>query len=143
MDAVDELLAESDFVVIACGLGRETRGLIDERRLGLMRPAAVLVNVSRGAIVDEGALYSALRDRRIGGAIIDTWYRYPSADDPEPRPSRFPFHELPNLFMTPHSSAWTTGMIDRRWGAICANVDRVARGLEPVNIVHRVPGRAG
>jgi len=143
MDGIDQLLAESDFVVIACGLGPQTHNLIDERRFRLMQQSAVLINISRGAIVDEAALYSALRDRVIRGAVIDTWYRYPTADDPKPRPSRFPFHELPNLIMTPHSAAWTTGMIERRWSAIVANVERVARGLTPANIVYRAPELAG
>jgi len=138
LDAVDQLLAESDFVVIACGLGPETRGLFDERRFRSMRPTGVLINVSRGAIVDEAALYDALRYRIIGGAIIDTWYRYPTPAEPDVRPSRFPFHELPNVFMTPHSSAWTKGMIERRWTTIVTNVESVAAGREPVNIVHRV-----
>jgi phosphoglycerate dehydrogenase-like enzyme len=136
---VDRLLGESDFVVIAAGLGPETKGLIDERRFRLMRPRGVLINVSRGAIVDEAALYAAARDRTIAGAVIDTWYRYPTASDPAPRPSQFPFHELPNVLMTPHSSAWTTGMIERRWSTIVANVERVASGQPPVNVVYRVP----
>jgi phosphoglycerate dehydrogenase-like enzyme len=141
MDRVDRLLEESDFVVIACGLGPETLGLIDAARFGRMKPTGVLINVSRGAIVDEEALYRALRDGAIGGAVIDTWYRYPSPGDPAPRPSRFPFHELSNLIMTPHSSAWTTAMIDRRWRSIADNVDRFFTGQPLHHVVHRVPGR--
>jgi phosphoglycerate dehydrogenase-like enzyme len=140
LDAVDRLLGESDFVVIACGLGPETANLIDARGFGLMKPTAVLINVSRGAIVDEAALYHALRSEAIGGAVIDTWYRYPTPDDPAPRPSRFPFHELGNLLMTPHSSAWTAEMIERRWTSITDNVDRFFTGRQVHHVVHRVPG---
>jgi phosphoglycerate dehydrogenase-like enzyme len=139
LGAVDQLLAESDFVVIASGLGPETSGLLDRSHLARMKPTGVLVNVSRGAIVDEEALYRALEGGAIGGAVIDTWYRYPTPAEPEVRPSRFPFHELPNVHMTPHSAAWTAGMIDRRWTMIAENIDRVARGEAPVNVVYRAP----
>jgi phosphoglycerate dehydrogenase-like enzyme len=140
MDQVDRLLEESDFVVIACGLGPETERLMDAARLGRMKPTGVVINVSRGAIVDEEALYRALRDRTIGGAVIDTWYQYPSPGDPAPRPSRLPFHELSNLIMTPHSSAWTAPMIERRWRSITDNVDRFFTGQPLHHVVHRVPG---
>jgi phosphoglycerate dehydrogenase-like enzyme len=140
MGRVDQLLLESDFVVVACGLGPETLGLIDAGRFRRMKANAVLINVARGAIVEEEALYTALRERTIAGAIIDTWYRYPTADDPAPRPSRFPFHELPNCIMTPHSSAWTKEMIERRWSSICDNVDRYFTGRPLHHVVHRVSG---
>ena len=134
---VDRLVAESDFVVVACGLGPETDRLIDARRLSIMKPTGVLINVSRGAIVDEEALFRALERRTIGGAVIDTWYQYPTSEDPSPRPSRFPFHELSNLLMTPHSSAWTKEMIERRWTSIAGNVDRFFRGEPILNVVWR------
>jgi phosphoglycerate dehydrogenase-like enzyme len=73
-ERLDELMAVSDFVVIACDLNAETRGLIDARRLGLMKPTAVIINVARGKVIDEAALYAALKARRIGGAVIDVWY---------------------------------------------------------------------
>jgi phosphoglycerate dehydrogenase-like enzyme len=139
LDQVDRLLAESDFVIVATGLGPKTLGLLDAERLARMKPTGVLINVSRGAIVDEEALYRALRDRIIGGAVIDTWYRYPTPDDPAPRPSAFPFHELPNLLMTPHSSAWTKEMLERRWRSITDNVDRFFTGRPLHHVVHVRP----
>jgi phosphoglycerate dehydrogenase-like enzyme len=139
MDRLEDLLRESDFVVVCCGLGPDTANLIDATRFRQMRSHAMLINVARGAIVNEEALYQALRDQTIAGAAIDTWYHYPTVDDPAPRPSRFPFHELPNLYMTPHSSAWTTGMIERRWTTIADNIGKVLRGEAPVNIVYRAP----
>src|SRR5258708_1325734 len=81
--------------------GSETEGLIDARLLALMKPSAFLVNIARGAILDEDAVYAALRDRVIGGAALDVWWQYPSATEPERRPSRHPFHGLPNVIMTP------------------------------------------
>jgi phosphoglycerate dehydrogenase-like enzyme len=93
-----------------------------------MKRTAVIINVARGPIIDEQALYDALRDRTIGGAVIDAWSQYPSGDDLTLPPSSLPFHELPNLIMTPHSAVWTRGMIERRWSSIAANVDAIARG---------------
>jgi phosphoglycerate dehydrogenase-like enzyme len=138
-EGLDELLSRSDFVVVCCALTPETRGLLDRARLGRMKATGVVINVSRGPIVDEDALFEALRSRTIGGAIIDAWYRYPSRDDLSARPSRHPFHELDNVYMTPHSSAWTLGMIERRWATIAANLDRFRRGEAVENVVHRVP----
>lgn len=128
---IDAFLAECDFVVVAAALAPETERLIDAQRFAAMKRSAVLVNVGRGAIVDEDALYVALKDKRIRGATLDVWYAYPSKDDLKVAPSRHPFRELDNVWMTPHTSAWTTGMVDRRWSEIAENLDRLARG-EPL-----------
>lgn len=132
-----EFLARSDFVVVACALTPETDGLLDEAALARMKPTGVIINVSRGPIVAEEALFRALDRGTIGGAVIDAWYRYPTRDDLTVRPSRFPFHDLPNVYMTPHSSAWTLGMIERRWAEIADNLSRFARGEPLRNVVHR------
>jgi phosphoglycerate dehydrogenase-like enzyme len=134
---LDLFLGCSDFVVVCCSLTPETNGLLDRDRLGRMKPTAVLINVSRGPIVDEDALFEALRARTIGGAVIDAWYRYPSRGDLTVRPSRHPFHQLDNVYMTPHSSAWTLGMIERRWATIAGNLDRFCRGEPLDNVVYR------
>ena len=125
MSALEARLPECDFIVIACPLNAETRGLIDRRRLGLMKRSAVLIDVARGDVVAEDALYEALRDRVIAGAVIDTWYVYPAAGEPDPYPSRRPFHELPNVIMTPHASGWTD-KVDRRWRVMADNLERLA-----------------
>jgi phosphoglycerate dehydrogenase-like enzyme len=132
---LDRMLPLCDVVVIAAGLGPETRGLIDARRFGLMKPSALLVNIGRALIVDEQSLYNALRDNRIGGAAIDVWWRYPTAAEPNARPSRFPFQELPNVLMTPHCSSATDGARDRRLSVIAGNLDRYARGAALTNVV--------
>jgi phosphoglycerate dehydrogenase-like enzyme len=132
---LDRMLPECDVLVIAAALAPETSGLIDARRIALMKPSALLINIGRGAIVDEEALYVALRDGRLGGAAIDVWWRYPTAAEPHPRPSRFPFHDLPNLLMTPHSSSFTEGTAERRYSGIVTNIDRLSRGEPPVNVV--------
>ena len=132
---LDRMLAESDIVVLSCALTPETRGLIDARRLAAMKPGAFLINLARGPVADEDALYRALRDGVIGGAALDTWWRYPSADEPEPRPSRHPFHELPNVVMTPHCSPWTAGTVERRSRDVARNIDRFVRGEPLENVV--------
>ncbi|MGH8686910.1 MAG: 2-hydroxyacid dehydrogenase [Burkholderiales bacterium] len=126
---IDAFLAECDFVVVAAALAPETERLVDARRFAAMKRSAVLVNVGRGAIVDEDALYAALKDKRIRGATLDVWYAYPSKDNLAVAPSKHPFRELDNVWMTPHTSAWTTGMVERRWSEIADNLDRLARGV--------------
>ena len=135
LSELDRMLPQCDVVVIAAGLGPETRGLIDASRLGLMKPSALLINIGRAAIADEAALYAALRDKTIGGAAIDVWWRYPNANEPNARPSNFPFHELPNVLMTPHCSSATDGARDRRLSGIARNIDRFVRGEALANIV--------
>ncbi|MEC9347331.1 MAG: 2-hydroxyacid dehydrogenase [Pseudomonadota bacterium] len=134
---LDRLMAESDYVLVCCPLSEETRGLIDARRLALMKPSAVLINVARGLVVEEEALYRALVDKRIGGAVIDVWYNYPTVEDRNPSPMNFPFRDLENTILSPHNSGWTQEQIDRRWRFVCANLDRLARGEALQNIVYR------
>lgn len=136
LDAWEALLERSDFLVVTAPLDASTRGFVDAAALARMKPSAVLVNVARGAIVDEHALYAALRERRIGGAIIDTWYQYPAQGVRSGvAPSVLPFHELDNVIMSPHASGWTHALLPRRNGAMAAHLDRFARGEPPVNVV--------
>jgi phosphoglycerate dehydrogenase-like enzyme len=128
------LLRAADYLAVTLELSHETRGLLGERELGLMKPTAVLVNVARAEILDETALYRALADGTIGGAILDVWYRYPSSSAPA-FPSRLPFHELPNVLMTPHISGWTEGTLDARARLIAENIRRAERGEPPENLI--------
>ena len=100
-----------------------------------MKPTAYLINIARGQVIDEDAIYAALRDNRIGGAALDVWWQYPTADDPNRRGSRHPFHELPNVIVTPHNSGWTGGMVRRRWDEIADNISRFTRGDTLINLV--------
>ncbi len=135
-DQLDATLPKLDYIVVAAALGPETEGLIGRAQFAKMKSSAVILNVGRGAIIEEGALFDALKSKRIRGATIDVWYgHYPSKDNPRVPPGKYPFHELDNLYMTPHTSGWTTGMIDRRWTGIAENLDRLARG-EP--LLHRL-----
>src|SRR5207237_4073359 len=93
--ALDEMLPLCDTVAICTAFGPETERLIDARRFGLMKRSVFLVNIARGAIVDEDALYAALRDGTIGGAAIGVWWQYPDAGGPERRGARYPLHAVP------------------------------------------------
>jgi phosphoglycerate dehydrogenase-like enzyme len=134
--ALDEVLRRSDYLAITLSLTEATRGLIGQRELGLLKPSAILVNVARADLVDEEALYRALVEGTIAGAALDVWYRYPTGADPAP-PSRLPFHELPNVLMTPHVSGWTEGMLAARAQVIAENIERTARGEPPLNLIAR------
>lgn len=134
---LDRMLPLCDTVLIACALAPETKGLIDGRRLALMKPGALLINIARAAIVDEDALYAALKDGKLGGAALDVWWQYPTPAEPKRRPSRRPFHELPNVLITPHSSSSSGATADRRWSMLAANLDRCARGEPLENVVFK------
>jgi phosphoglycerate dehydrogenase-like enzyme len=114
--AVDAVVSRSDALVICCELSAQTRGLIDARRFGLMKKHALIVNIARGPIIDEDALYEALKERTIDGAALDVWYEYPHERGQRVRPSRLPFSELDNVIMTPHCSGWTEGHRRRKLG---------------------------
>ncbi len=133
LDRLAGMAAGVDILLNTLPLTEETRSLIGAEVLGALSSRAVVMNVGRGAVIDEKALYEALRDRRIAGAIIDTWYVYPDAANPAPLPATLPFHDLPNVVMTPHMSGWTRGTIDRRRAYMAENVTRLARGAPLLN----------
>jgi phosphoglycerate dehydrogenase-like enzyme len=135
------VLEAADFVVIACPLNDATRGLIGRAEFAHMKPEAVLINVARGPIVDEDALYEALANRAIRGAVLDVWYRYPEPGDAAVRPSRHPFHHLDNVVMTPHCSGWTEGLMERRFAVIIDNIQRLRDGRALLNQVHPAPAK--
>ena len=132
---LDRMLPECDAVAICTALGPETTGLIDAHRLALMKPTAFLINIARGQVIEEDPLYAALRDGRLGGAALDVWWQYPTAAEPQRRGSGHPFHELPNVIVTPHNSGWTSGMVRRRWDEIADNIRRFAAGEPLTNVV--------
>jgi phosphoglycerate dehydrogenase-like enzyme len=99
-----------------------------------MKPTALLINIGRAAIVDEEALYAALRDRPTRRRRARCLVAALEPDHPDRSGSRFPFHELPTVLMTPHCSGFTEGTADRRWGDLAANLDRYMRGEERCTI---------
>ncbi len=137
-EAREAVLRQSDFVLISTPLGPATEGLIGEHELSLMKPTAYIINPARGHIIDEAALYNALKNRTIAGAAIDTWYRYPESPTDAPRASDHPFWELDNIIMTPHHSGATHGTGARRSQTVADNLDRLSRGEPLINVVAEI-----
>ncbi len=137
------LMGEADFVVLACDLNAQTRGMIDAAALAAMKPGGVLINVARGAVVVEDALWAALSEGRIGGAVIDVWWNYREGEEPEPWPANHPFERLDNVIVSAHESASTPEMLERRWDFVVANIARMARGDAPENVVFVGTGETG
>jgi phosphoglycerate dehydrogenase-like enzyme len=108
-EALPELLPRAACLLICLPHTPETEGLIGEKELALLPEPAVLVNIGRGKIVQESALYQALKDGRLHAAGIDVWYNYPpnEAAWPNTSPANFPFHELENIVMSPHRGGAT------------------------------------
>ena len=135
-EQLEELLAVSDYLVVGCPLNSQTRGVLNEARLRSLKPGAYLINVARAEVIDEAALFAALQSGRLAGAALDVWYRYPPDGTQTMLPANRPFHELNNVLMTPHLSAWTEAMIQRRWRKIAANLDALVEGRSLENLVH-------
>jgi phosphoglycerate dehydrogenase-like enzyme len=128
---LDELLNVSDIVSLHVFLSEKSRGMIGERELGLMKSSAILINTSRGAVVDEDALYRALRDQRIWGAGLDAWAQ-------EPTPPDNPILQLDNVICTPHIATGTVDADRIKYQAAMANFQRVLRGETPINVVKKL-----
>jgi phosphoglycerate dehydrogenase-like enzyme len=124
-----------DFIVVSLPQTSETTGIVGAAAFAAMRPNAVIVNVGRGPLVDQQAMFDALSSRRIGGAIIDTWYQYPTPTQKNVLPSSLPFHTLDNIVMTPHMSGWTRGTIERRQRTMAGNIRKRFAGEPCENVV--------
>lgn len=130
-----EFMAAADAIVVSLPLTANTTGIVGAAELAAMRPGAVIVNVGRGPVINEQALYDALAGKRIADAIIDTWYQYPTAEKRECAPSKLDFASLPNVTMTPHMSGWTHEMLKRRQATLADNINRLAEGRELLNVL--------
>jgi len=126
---LDDLLRQSDFVIISCALTQETRHLIGERELGLMKPSAILVNIARGPIVDQRALYRALVDRKIWAAGLDVF-------EVEPVPTDEPLLRLDNVVIPPHLGSASTATRTRMATMAAENCLAGVTGKVPPNVVN-------
>jgi D-3-phosphoglycerate dehydrogenase len=128
--SLEDLLGRSDYVCICCALTPDTHHLLNAERLALMKKTAYLINVARGPIVDQAALYQALRDRRLQGAGLDVFEREPvSPDDP--------ILELDNVMLAPHALCWTDECFRLNGQSAIASLLDVARGVVPQHVVNR------
>jgi phosphoglycerate dehydrogenase-like enzyme len=132
-DGLHDLLAESDFVVLAAPLTPETEGMIDEAAVAAMKGDAWLINVARGRLVDDTALVRALRENHIGGAALDTFRD-------EPLPPGSPYWDLPNVILTPHTAWSSARVLDRSVDLFCDNLVRFSRGEPLRNVVDPTAG---
>jgi D-3-phosphoglycerate dehydrogenase len=123
-EKLDEVMREADFVAVCVPLNKETANLIGTKELGLMKPTAFLVNSSRGGIVDEGALYDILINRKIAGAALDVFVH-------EPPPSDHPLLSLDNFIATPHNAGMTAEAMKRMAITVAEEILRVFRGERP------------
>ncbi len=127
---LDTLLAESDFVCINCPLTKDTFHLIGERQIQRMQPSALLINTSRGPIIDQAVLTRKLQARQIAGAALDVFEQEPlAADDP--------LTQLDNVILSPHAIAWTDELMRDNGTGACANVLTILRGEVPAHTVNR------
>ncbi|HYX91421.1 MAG TPA: D-glycerate dehydrogenase, partial [Myxococcaceae bacterium] len=123
---LDEVLRQSDYVSVNAALTPETRHLIGERELSLMKPAAILVNTSRGPVVDEAALVDALTSRRLAGAGLDVF-----EEEPRVHPDLIP---LTQVVLTPHTGSAVRELREQMAGIVVDNLEAVLKGQRPPNL---------
>ena len=122
------LLKQSDFVILACPLTKQTEGLIGERELRAMKPTATLINVARGRVIDEAWLIRALEERWIAAACLDVF-------TVEPLPESSPLWDMPDVIVTPHNSGPSPLNMGRAMAIFLDNLDRFASGRKLRNLV--------
>jgi D-3-phosphoglycerate dehydrogenase len=125
MTGLDDLMARVDLVCVCIAVTPQNRQIINQRTLGLMKPSAYLVNISRGDAVDEPALIHALRSRRIAGAALDTYVQ-------EPLPFESPLRTLDNVILTPHAVGYTREAVHSLRMTAVENIRRVVAGMPPL-----------
>jgi phosphoglycerate dehydrogenase-like enzyme len=134
LDRLQSFMGSADAIVVSLPLSGETEGIVGAPEIAAMRSGAAILNVGRGPVINEQALFDALSRRRIE-AVIDTWYSYPTPDRPQTQPGKLAFNELTNLVMTPHMSGWTTGTVLRRQQTIAENIRRLSGNEALLNVV--------
>jgi phosphoglycerate dehydrogenase-like enzyme len=134
-DNLCEALKNADFVFISVPLTDYTKNMVNEHFFNCMDERSVLINISRGEVINEKDLFNALDKKIIKGAAIDTWFNYPNANDKNVLPSKyFPFHKLDNIVMSPHRAGYIEGELPHLYDVI-ENLNNLATGRELINIV--------
>jgi phosphoglycerate dehydrogenase-like enzyme/ribonuclease HI len=129
---LEKVIKESDFIIITVPLTQKTKGLIGKKELKLMQ-GKYLVNISRGAVIDEEALFKSLEEHYLSGAAIDTWYQYPTNEQKEILPSQYNFHKLENVVMSPHTAGYSDRALEENIKSVFDNMVRIYYGEEPEN----------
>jgi phosphoglycerate dehydrogenase-like enzyme len=132
-DQLLEVLPQADFIVLTVPLTQETEGMIGERELEAMKPTAYIVNIGRGATIDQNALIEALREGRIAGAGLDVF-------TPEPLPQDSPLWDMENVIITGHYAGMTPEYDNRALEILLENLSRYQAGRELINVVDKVLG---
>ncbi|MHA2214287.1 MAG: 2-hydroxyacid dehydrogenase [Candidatus Hodarchaeales archaeon] len=137
MDSLDHVLKNSDYILIAFPLTHETKGLISEKQLNLLKENAVLVNVGRGKVIDEEDLYRFLKNKRMGGVGLDVWYNYPKdRKKPQDTYQNYPFEKLTFLVMSPHSAFKIENREIPFTKDIIENLIAIYKEKQPENQIH-------
>ncbi len=127
-----------DYLIIACPLTKSTKNIINSNVFKFMKKDAVIVNIARGGIINEKDLYYALKKKLVGGAIIDTWFKYPQSKEQNGfKPSTYAFNKMENVVMSPHISAWSENMLERRSKVISDNINRLYTKKSLINVVKK------
>jgi phosphoglycerate dehydrogenase-like enzyme/ribonuclease HI len=129
---LEKVIKESDFIIITVPLTQKTKGLIGKKELKLMQ-GKYLVNISRGAVIEEEALFKSLEEHYLSGAAIDTWYQYPTNEHKEILPSQYNFHKLKNVVMSPHTAGYSDRALEENIKSVFDNIVRIYYGEEPEN----------
>jgi phosphoglycerate dehydrogenase-like enzyme/ribonuclease HI len=134
-EQLEYVIEKSDFIIIAVPLTAKTENMINGNILKLMK-GKFIINIGRGNVINEKALYQNLKNGNLAGAAIDTWYQYPNKSHREVIPSKYPFHELSNIIMTPHNAGYSDRAIEENILSVYKNIVRVFYGEEPKNKVN-------
>ncbi|MBN2395098.1 MAG: reverse transcriptase-like protein [Candidatus Atribacteria bacterium] len=136
---LDYVVENSDFIILAVPLTPKTENMFDDRLFRKMK-GKYLVNIGRGRVVNEEALYYYLKNGYLAGAAIDTWYQYPDKNHPEKYPSQYPIHELDNVILSPHNAGYTDQAIEENISSVYQNILKIFNGERPDNQVNLSEG---
>ncbi len=130
-------IGEFDYFIIACDLNETTLNIITKKEISMMKNTCVIINVARGPIINENDLYYCLKNSLIGGAVLDTWYKYPESNEMRYfKPSKFNFGKLKNVIMTPHLSALSQNLLERRIRVISNNISALKNKKKLTNVIY-------
>lgn len=136
-DNLEERLPKADYIIIALPLTHETEGYIGEKEFSLMKKGVYIINIGRGSVIDEHALYSALKKDKLGGVALDTWWNYPIDKESQSftMPSRYPLYEFDNVVFSPHRASQVKGREKKRMESIAKIIESIRsnKKIDPID----------